>query len=160
MKAQSFPSRCFLFNLSLIFLHAFASICNRLRFTVRTSTHLKSSNAHSFPSRLVVALRIVSTAHNHHTTRPLLRHRRCWILEKCWTLLVRQRLPVALGKIDDCLSLGNTLRAGVLKKKKKAMGLSDSTCFLTGFRLIASVWVQHGEIWPVERATSTRSWAT
>lgn len=106
MKAQSFPFYSFLSNLQ--FFYALASICNRLRFTVRTSTHLKSSNAHSFPSRQAVALRIASTAHNHHTTRPLLRHRRCWILEKCWTLLVRQRLPVALGKIDYCLSLGNT----------------------------------------------------
>jgi len=154
MKAQSFPSRYFLFNLSLIFLHAFASICNRLRFTVRTSTHLKSSNAHSFPSRLVVALRIVSTAHNHHTTRPLLRHRRCWILEKCWTLLVRQRLPVALGKIDDFSHWGNTQSRSA--KKKKRWAYLTQHVFLTGFRLIASVWVQHGEIWPVERATSTR----
>jgi hypothetical protein len=99
----------------------------RLRSTVRTSTHLKSSNAHSCLSRLVDARKIASTAHSHHTTRHLSRHKRCWTLEKSWTLLARPRQPAVLGKMHIITGVEPQGRS---IKKQDGLNLTQPFVFL------------------------------
>lgn len=105
----------------------FLHLVFRLRSTVRTSTHLKSSNAHSCLSRLVDARKIVSTAHSHHTTRHLSRHKRCWTLEKSWTLLARPRQPAVLGKMHIITGVEPQGRS---IKKQDGLNLTQPFVFL------------------------------